>query len=117
MSYVSGFVIPVKAQNKDAYIASAKAGWPLFKEFGALAQVETWGDNVPVGEVTGFPQAVKLEEGEVVVFSWLIWPDKATADAGYEKMMADPRMETLDMPFDGKRMIWGGFETVFEAQS
>ena len=114
MSYVSGFLIPVKTENKDRYIASAKASWPLFKEYGATEQIETWGDNVPDGETTSFPMAVKLEPGEVVVFSWLRWPDKATADEGFKKMMEDPRMEGMDMPFDGKRMMWGGFEVIFE---
>ena len=113
MSYVSGFLIPVKSEHKERYIASAKASWPLFKEFGAIEQVETWGDNVPDGETTSFPMAVKLEEGEVVVFSWLKWPDKATADEGFKKMMDDPRMADMDTPFDGKRMMWGGFETIF----
>ncbi|MBU1347975.1 MAG: DUF1428 domain-containing protein [Alphaproteobacteria bacterium] len=115
MAYVTGFLIPVPAENKDRYIKSAEVSWPLFKEFGALEQVETWGDNVPAGKETGFDLAVKLKEGEVVVFSWLKWPDKATADAAWEKMMTDPRFEGMDMPFDGKRMMWGGFEPVFES--
>ncbi|WP_428151879.1 DUF1428 domain-containing protein [Brevundimonas sp.] len=115
MPYVTGFLIPVPAAHKDRYIKSAEVSWPLFKEFGALEQVETWGDNVPVGETTSFPMAVKLEEGEVVVFSWLKWPDKATADAAWQKMMTDPRFEGMDMPFDGKRMMWGGFQPIFES--
>ncbi len=93
---------------------AAKA-WPLFQEYGATAHVETWGVDVPDGHTTSFPMAVKLEEGEVVVFSWLTWPDKATADDAWRKMMEDPRMAEMDMPFDGKRMMWGGFEPVFEA--
>lgn len=115
MSYVTGFLIPVKTENKARYIESARVSWPLFKEFGALEQVETWGDNVPDGETTSFPMAVKLEPGEVVVFSWLKWPDKATADEGFKKMMEDPRMEAMDVPFDGKRMMWGGFQPIFES--
>lgn len=114
MSYVSGFVIPVKAEDKAAYIASAQASWALFKEYGATEQVETWGADVPDGKLTSFPIAVKLEPGEVVVFAWVKWPDKATADEGFRKMMEDPRMEAMNPPFDGKRMIWGGFETIFE---
>ncbi|CAN5226102.1 DUF1428 family protein [soil metagenome] len=114
MSYVSGFLIPVKAEDKARYIASAKASWPLFKEYGATEQVETWGVDVPDGETTSFPMAVKLEPGEVVVFSWLKWPDKATADEGFKKMMEDPRMEAMDTPFDLKRMMFGGFEPIFE---
>ena len=77
--------------------------------------METWGEDVPDGKVTSFPMAVKLEEGESVVFSWLVWPDKATADSAWQKMMEDPRMKDMDMPFDGKRMMWGGFNTIFQS--
>lgn len=114
MSYVSGFLTPVKEADRERYIASAKASWAMFKEFGCLEQVETWGVDVPAGKLTGFDLAVKLEPGEVVVFSWLKWPDRATADAAWVRMMEDPRMKDMDMPFDGKRMMWGGFETIFE---
>lgn len=115
MSFVTGFLTPVKIEDRDRYIASAKAAWALFKEYGALEQIETWGVDVPDGKVTSFPLAVKLEPGEVVVFSWLKWSDRATADAAWEKMMEDPRMKDMDMPFDGKRMMWGGFEAIFES--
>ena len=115
MPYISGFLTPVKTEDKDRYIKSAEVAWPLFKEYGALEQVETWGVDVPPGKVTGFDLAVKLEEGEVVVFSWVKWPDKATADAAWEKMMQDDRMKDFDMPFDGKRMMWGGFQPIFES--
>jgi uncharacterized protein YbaA (DUF1428 family) len=114
MTYVTGFLTPVRAENKDRYIASARQAWPLFKEYGALSQIENWGEDVPDGTTTSFPMAVKLEPGEAVVFSWLVWPDKATADAAWGKMMEDPRMKDMDMPFDGKRMMWGGFQTIFE---
>ncbi|MBN9480200.1 MAG: DUF1428 domain-containing protein [Bordetella sp.] len=114
MSYVTGFLTPVKVENKDRYIESARTSWPLFKGYGALAHVETWGADVPDGKVTSFPMAVKLEDGEVVVFSWLIWPDKKTADDAWARMQDDPAMANMDMPFDGKRMMWGGFETVFD---
>lgn len=114
MAYVTGFLTPVAAENRERYIASARVSWPLFREFGALEQVENWGIDVPDGQHTSFPMAVKLEPGEVVVLAWLKWPDKATADAAWEKMQSDPRMKDMDMPFDGKRMMWGGFETVFE---
>ena len=114
MSYVSGFLTPVKTEDRDRYIASAKASWALFQEYGCLSQVETWGVDVPDGKLTSFPMAVKLEPGEVVVLAWLRWPDRATADAAWQKMMEDPRMKDMDMPFDGKRMMWGGFETIFE---
>ncbi|WP_313574504.1 DUF1428 domain-containing protein [Brevundimonas sp.] len=117
MSYVTGFLTPVKAENKERYVESARKSWPLFKGYGATAQIENWGVDVPDGKVTSFPMAVKLEDGEAVVFSWLIWPDKKTADDAWAKMQDDPAMANMDMPFDGKRMMWGGFETVFDERS
>ena len=117
MSYVTGFLTPVKAEDKDRYIASAARSWPLFQKYGATAQVENWGVDVPDGKLTSFPMAVKLEDGEVVVFSWLIWPDKKTADDAWARMQEDPAMADMDMPFDGKRMMWGGFETVFDERA
>ena len=115
MPYITGFLTPVKVEDKDRYIRSAEFSAALFKEFGCLEHVETWGVDVPDGETTSFPMAVKKQDGEVVVFSWLKWPDKATADAAWQKMMEDPRMKDMDMPFDGKRMMWGGFEVIFQA--
>ncbi|MBN8187075.1 MAG: DUF1428 domain-containing protein [Salipiger thiooxidans] len=115
MSYVSGFLTPVPGKNKDAYLASAQKSWPLFKDYGATAMRECWEADVPDGEVTSFPMAVKREDGEAVVFSWILWPDKATADACWASMDTDPRWREMDMPFDGKRMIYGNFETLFEA--
>jgi len=114
MSYVTGFLTPVKIADKDRYIACAAKSWPLFQNYGALEQVETWGEDIPPGKVTGFDLAVKLEEGETVVFSWLRWPDRATADKCWEQMHNDPAFADMDMPFDGKRMMWGGFAPIFE---
>jgi len=114
MPYVSGFLTPVKIADRDRYIASAAKAWPLFQKYGVLEHVETWGDDIPPGKVTGFDLAVKLEEGEAVVFSWLKWPDKAAAEACFASMETDPAWQDMDMPFDGKRMMWGGFEVVFE---
>ncbi|MFC4256436.1 DUF1428 family protein [Altererythrobacter xixiisoli] len=110
--YIQGFLIAVPEGNKAAYLKMSEDFWEIAKDFGAQSQVETWEADVPDGETTDFRRAVKLEPGEKVVFSWMIWPDKATADSSHEKMMADPRMEAMDptMPFDGKRMIFGGFE-------
>ena len=113
MTYITGFLTPVKAEDKERYVKSAEVAWPLFQKYGATAHVENWGVDVPDGKVTSFPMSVKLEEGEVVVFSWLIWPDKETSDKAWEAMQNDPAMADMDMPFDGKRMMWGGFETVF----
>lgn len=115
MTYVVGFLTPVPAANKERYIKSARDAWPLFQRLGATQQVEAWGAQIEDGQTTDFKRAVKLEEGEQVVFSWITWPDKASADAAWEKMQNDPAMQDMDMPFDGKRMIWGGFETVFES--
>ena len=75
MTHISGFVTPVKPENKDAYIESARMAWPLFQEFGALSMNEGWGDNTPDGKVTDFRRAVQAEDGEIVVFSWVVWPD------------------------------------------
>lgn len=113
MTYISGFVQPVPNENKQAYIDSAKAAWPLFREYGAIQHVEGWGDNVPDGKQTDFKKAVAAKEGETVVFAWLLWPDKAASDRCDASMETDERWQQLDMPFDGKRMIYGGFETVF----
>lgn len=115
MSYVIGFLTPVKTENKERFIESARKAWPLFKGYGCLEQVECWGEDVPDGTVTSFPLAVKKEDDEVVVFSWLRWPDRATADACWAKMQSDPDFASMDMPFDGKRMMWGGFAPVFES--
>ena len=113
MSYVTGFLIPIKAENKDRYVESARKSWPLFQKYGCLEQVECWGEDIPPGKVTGFDLAVKQEEGETVVFSWLRWPDRAAADKCFAEMMNDPDFDGMDMPFDGQRMMWGGFAPVF----
>lgn len=88
----------------------------MIKELGALKVVECWGDDVPDGKLTSFPMAVKKQADETVVFSWIVWPDKATRDAGMARMMQDPRMkpDVNPMPFDGKRVIYGGFEVILE---
>ncbi len=115
MSYVDGYVLPVKHANKEAYRAMAAKAAPIFVEHGALHVVEAWGDDLPKGKTTDFFMAVKAEEGENVVFSWVIWPDKAARDAGWQKLMADERMKPDgDMPFDGPRMFWGGFEPIVD---
>jgi uncharacterized protein YbaA (DUF1428 family) len=118
MSYVDGFVLAVPKANREAYIASAAKAWPLFKEFGATRHVECWGDDVPDGKTTDFKRAVKAEEEEIVVFAWIEYPSKEVRDAANKKMMEDPRMnEMFDMPFDGKRMIYGGFKPVFDERA
>lgn len=115
MNYVDGFVAAVPAANKDAYLAFSKRSLPLFKEFGATRLVECWGDDVPDGKITDFKGAVKAKEDEVVLFSWIEWPSKEVRDAGMKKMMDDPRMRDMKMPFDGQRMIFGGFRPILDA--
>jgi uncharacterized protein YbaA (DUF1428 family) len=89
--------------------------WPLMKEFGATRMIECWGDDVPKGNVTDFYASVKAEPGETIVFSWIEWPSKAVRDEGSKKMMSDPRMKDVGaMPFDGKRLIYGGFTPVLD---
>lgn len=109
MKYVDGFVVAVPADKKDAYREMAAKAAPLFKEFGALRIVECWASDVPDGKVTDFRMAVKAEENEEVVFSWIEYPSKEVRDAANQKMMSDPRMKEFgeSMPFDGKRMIYG----------
>lgn len=119
MSYIDGFVIAVPTANKQKFIDHANKGDSVFVEYGATRVLECWGDDVPAGKQTDFQRAVQARDDETVVFSWIEWPDKATRDAGMEKVMKDPRMsmETNPMPFDGKRMIYGGFEPVVEVGS
>ena len=115
MAYVDGFVIAVRTANKQKFIDHAAGFNPMFIEFGATRVVECWGDDVPAGKQTDFQRAVQAKDDETVVFSWVEWPDKATRDAGVKSMMDDPRMKTNDnpMPFDGMRMIFGGFSPVY----
>ena len=115
MSYIDGMIAAVPTANKDAYLAYARALAPIFRQHGAVKLVDTWGDDVPDGKVTDFRRAVQANADETVVFSWITWPDKATRDAGWPKIMQDPRMAGMKMPFDGKRMVYGGFEQLLEA--
>ena len=113
MSYIDGFVIAVPDANRAQFIAHAGTFDPIFLELGAIRVMECWGDDVPEGKLTDFRRAVQATPEESVVFSWIEWPDKATRDAGMEKFMKDPRMAAAaDCPFDGKRMIFGGFTPV-----
>ena len=114
MNYLDGFVAAVPTANKEAFLKHAQEAAVVFKEYGALNVVESWGDDVPDGKLTSFPMAVKREEGETVVFSWIQWPSKAARDSAWEKIMADPRMQNSQMPFDGKRMIFGGFQIIMK---
>jgi uncharacterized protein YbaA (DUF1428 family) len=115
MAYVDGFVTPVKLADKERYRAASEAVHAKLRAWGALRQVECWGDDVPDGKHTDFKRAVAAEPGETVVFSWIEWPSKEVRDAAQKSMMADPEMETMDMPFDGKRMVFGGFAPIFDS--
>lgn len=117
MPYIDGFVIAVPRQNREAYRKLAADAAAIFKECGALSVVEAWGDDVPHGKQTDFYMAVQCREDEVPVFSWITWADKDARDAGNAKAMADPRMQpNFDtMPFDAKRMIFGGFDVIVDA--
>jgi len=114
MTYVDGFVIAVPTAKKEAYRLQAEKAMSVFKEYGALSVVECWGDDVPEGKLTSFTMAVKRQDDETVVFSWVTWPSREVRNEGMKKVMADPRMQpdTDPMPFDGKRMIYGGFEVI-----
>lgn len=117
MTYVDGFLAPIRAGvDADAYRAFAARMAPLFRRHGALRVVEGWGDDVPRGRHTDFYRAVAAGEGEQVVFSWIEWPDKETRDAGMARIMADQGMQPGDtpMPFDGERLIFGGFRTLLD---
>ncbi|HEX8486129.1 DUF1428 domain-containing protein [Sphingomonas sp.] len=117
MAYIDGFLVPVRAGvTREDYRAFAALGAGVLKEHGATRIVEAWEDDVPDGTVTDFRRSVQIAEGERVVFSWIEWPDKATRDQGMAKVMEDPRMQPGDtpFPFDGKRMIFGGFEAIVD---
>ena len=113
MTYVSGFLLAVPTANKEAYRTQAEEAWPMFKVYGALCMVEGWGDDVPDGKVNSINSAVMRKPEETSMFSWVVWPDKKTSDAAEQKMMADMEgKEFPEMPFDGQRMIFGGFQTI-----
>src|SRR5499427_9004850 len=116
MSYIDGFVAAVPSAKRDTYKMHADKAAVVFKEHGALKVVECWGDDVPNGEVTSFPMAVKCKADETVVFSWMLWSSRQARDEGMKQAMADPRLkpDVNPMPFDGKRLIFGGFEMIVE---
>ncbi len=117
MGYADGYLVPVPAGNKEAYRDLAVKAAAIFKEYGATRVVEAWGDDVPDGKVTDYKRAVKATGDEKVVYSWVEWPSKGARDEGWKKVMADPRMQPDkdNMPFDGKRMIYGGFTPILDA--
>lgn len=117
MTYIDGFMAAVPTANREAYRKYAEQAAVVFKEHGAQSVAENWGDDVPDGEINSMQTAVLRKADETVVFSWVAWPSKEVRDSAWEKVIADPRLqpENNPMPFDGKRMILGGFETIVEA--
>jgi uncharacterized protein YbaA (DUF1428 family) len=118
MPYVDGFIVPVPKKNLAAYRRMAKTVGKVWREHGALSYTECVADDVKPGKHTSFPQAVKLKPGEVVIFSWVVYASRAQRDRVNAKVMKDPRLASImnpkSMPFDGKRMFWGGFKTFLE---
>ena len=116
MPYVDGFVAAVPTANREAFLEHSRVMGGMIRECGALRVVDCWGDDVPPGKLTSFPLAVQCRDDETVVFSWITWPSREARDEGMKKVMADPRMQpgNMPMPFDGKRMIYGGFEVISE---
>lgn len=113
-SYVQGFIVPVPKDKREAYRKVAADMWPMFEKWGARRLVEAWGDDVPEGKQTDFQRSVKATADENVVFSLIEWPSREVCDAAHAKMMEDPNMGSMEMPFDGKRMVYGGFSPVVE---
>ncbi len=115
MSFLDITVIPVRTADKEAYLAHSRRVSPLFREHGATGVVECWGEDVPDGKVTDFKRAVALQDGETVAVGWITWPDRPTRDKAWEALMQDERMMGGETPpFDGKRMIFAGFDLVAE---
>lgn len=117
MSYVDGCVIAVPTASQQQFLDFARRVDAVFVEHGALRVVECWGDDVPEGKLTDFRRAVQATKEETIVLSWIEWPDKATRDAGMAKAMQDPRLANEAMPYDGKRMIFGGFAPLLDLKS
>ena len=113
MTYVDCFVAPVPTARRAAYAEFSRSAGAIYREHGALDLLEYWGDDVPPGRITSFPLAVQCRDDETVTISLIVWPSRAARDAGSAKVMQDPRMHATELPFDGKRAIMGGFESLF----
>jgi uncharacterized protein YbaA (DUF1428 family) len=112
MPYIEGFVAAVPSASRETYLKHAQKSVAYFKKLGATRVVECWGNDVPKGVLTDFYKATLAKEDETPIFSWIEYPDRATRDAANKKMQSDPEMAATDLPFDGKRMFWGGFEQI-----
>lgn len=115
-TYLDGYIAAVPTENREKFIEHSQAAAVIFREYGALKVIECWGDDVPEGEITPMPMAVKCKNDETVCFSWILWPSKEVRDRAWDVLVKDERMLAVqEMPFDGKRMIYGGFEIVVNA--
>nr|WP_242118499.1 DUF1428 domain-containing protein [Sphingomonas sp. JXJ CY 53] len=112
--YVDGCLTPVRSEDRAAYLAFSAESAQVFRDHGALRVVEGWGDDVPPGKHTDYARAVDLQPGEIACYSWIEWPSKDARDAGWQAVMADPRMADREMPCDGRRMVYGGFTPIFD---
>jgi uncharacterized protein YbaA (DUF1428 family) len=117
MTYIDGFVAAVPQANKQAYLDHVRKALTLFKDHGAVRMVENWADDVPEGKVTDFHRSVRKKDDEAVLFSWVEWPSREARDNGMKAMMQDERMKSMTMPFDGQRLIFGGFSPIVETGS
>ena len=117
MTYIDGFVAAVPLANKQAYLDHVHEAVRVFKDHGAARMVENWGDDVPQGKITDFHRSVRKKDDEAVLFSWIEWPSREARDTGMKALMQDERMKTLKMPFDGQRLIFGGFSPIVETAS
>lgn len=116
MTYYTGMVAAVPTANRQKYMDHLQVAWPMMQKYGATRMIENWGVDTPKGKVTDFQGAVNAKDDETIVFSWLEWPDRTTADKAWSEMQNDPDMAAMgEMPFDGSRMIFGGFDPVMEA--
>ena len=114
MGYTDGYLAAVPADGRDAYLEFATKTGEIFREHGATRVVDSWEDDVPDGKLTDFRRSVKAEKSEKVAFAWIEWPSKAARDEGWKKVTEDPRMQEMKMPFDGKRIVYGGFEPILD---
>lgn len=112
MTYIDGVIASVPTANKAAYLEHARIAAGVFRDHGALRVVDAWGDDVPEGKVTDYYRATQAKPGETVIFSWIEWPDRAARDAGMAKAFEDERLTSIDMPFDGQRMVIGSFDVI-----
>lgn len=114
MEYIDAFMAAVPTLDQKRYLEHATSAAVLFKKYGAIRVVESWGDDVPEGDLTSMPMAVQCQPNEMVVLSWVVWPSKEVRDKGMEALFADPEMQEMELPFDSSRLIYGGFKVILD---